>query len=301
MASYKKKRHSKRTKKMNRRTRKMRGGSNGLNVNVVSASLNRYINPASSSSCIGCRSDNTTAQGAYSLNTPLPDWPPTWNKGVMSGGGQVCTEPPLQYLQKGGKKHKNTTKRRGMKGGGGGFWDTLGLKPFWSPSNPAAGGYHKGYNVLAPSPNGITPSSALGPPRSTAGDDPMPKHQSWSAAGVRSPHLYQMGGGRSRSKKSRKNAGKKMKGQHYRKGMRGGGVLTDIQNMGREMVYQGGKIFNGFAGASNKIYTANPMPSMGQFPRGLTLDKNPSMPNVIASRTPLETIYKNADAHVANL
>ena len=294
MGSYRKKRVSKRTKRSSRKTRKMRGGSNGLNVNVVSASLNRYINPTSSSSCIGCRSDNTTAQGAYSLNTPLPDWPPTWNKGIMSGGGQVCTEPPLQYLQKGGKRRKNKTKRRGMKGGG--FWDTLGLKPFWSPSNPGAVGYHKGYNVLAPSPNGITPSSSLGPPRSTAGDDPIPKHQSWSAAGVRSPHLYQMGGG----KKSRRNS-KKLRNKHYRKGMRGGSILTDIQNMGRELVYQGGKIVNGFAGVSNKIYTANPLPSMGQFPRGLTLGKDPSMPNVIASRTPLSTIYKNADSYVANL
>jgi hypothetical protein len=293
MASYKKKRYSKRT--VNRKTRKMHGGSNGLNVNVVSASLNRYINPTSSSSCIGCRSDNTTAQGAYSLNTPLPDWPPTWNKGIMSGGGQVCTEPPLQYLQKGGKKRKNKTKRRGMKGGG--FWDTLGLKPFWSPSNPGAVGYNKGYTVLAPSSYGITPSGGLGPPRSTAGDDPIPKHQSWSAAGVRSPHLYQMGG----STKSRRNIGKKMKGKHYRRGMKGGGILTDIQNMGREMIYQGGKIFNGFAGASNKIYATNPMPSVGQFPRGLLLDKNPNMPNIIASRTPLSTIYKNADSHVANL
>lgn len=288
MVSYRKKRVSKHTKRSSRKTRKMRGGSSGLNVNVISASLNRYINPTSSSSCVGCRSDNTTAQGAYSLNTPLPDWPPTWNKGVMSGGGQVCTEPPLQYLQKGGKRRKNKTKRRGMKGGG--FWDTLGLKPFWSPSNPGAVGYHKGYNVLAPSPNGITPSSSLGPPRSTAGDNPMPKHQSWSAAGVRSPHLYQIGGG----KKSRRN-------KHYRKGMKGGSILTDVQNMGRELVYQGGKIFNGFAGVSNKIYTANPLPSMGQFPRGLTLGNDPSMPNVIASRTPLSTIYKNADSYVANL
>lgn len=294
MVSYRKKRVSKHTKRSSRKTRKMRGGSSGLNVNVVSASLNRYINPTSSSSCVGCRSDNTTAQGAYSLNTPLPDWPPTWNKGVMSGGGQVCTEPPLQYLQKGGKRRKNKTKRRGMKGGG--FWDTLGLKPFWSPSNPGAVGYHKGYNVLAPSPNGITPSSSLGPPRSTAGDDPIPKHQSWSAAGVRSPHLYQMGGG----KKGKRNS-KKLRNKHYRKGMKGGSILTDVQNMGRELVYQGGKIFNGFAGVSNKIYTANPLPSMGQFPRGLTLDKDPSMPNVIASRTPLSTIYKNADSYVANL
>ena len=64
----------------------------------------------------------------------------------MSGGGQVCTEPPLQYLQKGGKKRKNKTKRRGMKGGG--FWDTLGLKPFWSPSNPGAVGYDKGISHI---------------------------------------------------------------------------------------------------------------------------------------------------------
>lgn len=83
MVSYRKKRASKHTKRSSRKTRKMRGGSSGLNVNVVSASLNRYINPTSSSSCVGCRSDNTTAQGAYSLNTPLPDWPPTDRKSVV--------------------------------------------------------------------------------------------------------------------------------------------------------------------------------------------------------------------------
>ena len=125
-----------------RKTRKIKGGS-GIGVKVESASQNQYINPSSNSLCPGCRSDTTTAQGAYSLNTPLPDWPPSWNKGVMSGGGrrkgkgkgrgkkggscggtsftcggcgQVCNQPPLQFLQTGGGKHKKSRKM-----GGGGF------------------------------------------------------------------------------------------------------------------------------------------------------------------------------------
>lgn len=70
-----------------RRTRKIKGGS-GIGVKVESASQNQYINPSSGGSlCPGCRSDNTTAIGAYSLKTPLPDWPPSWNKGIMVGGG----------------------------------------------------------------------------------------------------------------------------------------------------------------------------------------------------------------------
>ena len=159
-----------------RKTRKIKGGS-GIGVKVESASQNQYINPSSNSLCPGCRSDTTTAQGAYSLNTPLPDWPPSFNKGVMCGGGkrkgkgkgrgkkggsftcggcgQVCNQPPLQFLQSGGGKGKYKGKRS-RKMGGGGFWDFA--KPFWNPNNPGAVGYENGYKVLAPSCKGISPS-----------------------------------------------------------------------------------------------------------------------------------------------
>ncbi len=108
-----------------RRTRKIKGGSIGIG-NLLSNNL-----------CPGCRSDNTTAVGAYSLKTPLPDWPPSWNKGTMCGGGkrkgkgrrkvggggggggftcggcgQMCTKSPLQFLQSGGSKKSKTTRRQ---------------------------------------------------------------------------------------------------------------------------------------------------------------------------------------------
>ena len=71
--SYKKHKKSKHSKKnkhhMRRKTRKMGGG--GMGVAVQSGSSNMYINPASTSQIAGCRSDNTTAGGAYYLNTPL--------------------------------------------------------------------------------------------------------------------------------------------------------------------------------------------------------------------------------------
>ena len=157
----------KRKNSSSRRTRKLKGGrsvDNAIGVKVESASENQYINPSSISLCPGCRSDNTTAQGAYSLNTPLPDWPPSWNKGIMTGGGigkrkgkgrgkkgggsgftcggcgQICNQPPLQFLQSGGGKGKGKGKgKRSRKMGGGGFWDFA--KPFWNPSNPGAVGY----------------------------------------------------------------------------------------------------------------------------------------------------------------
>ena len=119
-------------------TRKMGGGSIG--VRVESGSPNQYINPVNSAvNCPGCRSDNTTGTGAYSLNTPLPDYPASWNRGIMKGGGICsggtpgdpingpCSQAPLQFSQKqnggGGKSRKHGNGkgrgrgRRGMKGG----------------------------------------------------------------------------------------------------------------------------------------------------------------------------------------
>jgi hypothetical protein len=253
-----------------RRTRKIKGGS-GIGVKVESASPNQYINPSGGSLCPGCRSDTTTAQGAYSLNTPLPDWPPSMNKGVMCGGGrrkgkgrgkkggsftcggcgQVCNQPPLQFLQSGGGKGKYKGKRS-RKMGGGGFWDFA--KPFWNPNNPGAVGYENGYKVLAPSCKGISPSG-LGSPVSTAGYEPDIKP--WSAEFRNDKHLYQMGGGRGRghnNKKSRK--------------MKGGSVVNDIVNFGRNIVYGAGTAFNNFRGVSNDVYASPPTPLFGQFPRG---------------------------------
>ena len=255
-----------------RRTRKIKGGS-GIGVKVESASQSQYINPSSGSLCPGCRSDNTTAQGAYSLNTPLPDWPPSWNKGIMVGGGkrkrrgkkggggftcggcgQICKEPPLKFLQSGGGKGKG---KRSRKMGGGGFWDFA--KPFWNPSNPGAVGYENGYKVLAPSCKGISPSG-LGSPISTAGYEPDRKP--WSAEFRHDKHIYQKGGGYT---KGHKNKSRKMKG---------GSIVNDLINFGRSAVHGVGTTFNNYMGVSNDIYASPPNPLFGQFPRGYGTGNN---------------------------
>jgi hypothetical protein len=260
-----------------RRTRKIKGGSNDIGVKVASASESQYINPSSISLCPGCRSDNTTAQGAYSLNTPLPAFPASWNKGIMVGGGKArrrrgkkgggggssicvgcgraCAQSPFQFSQSGGAGGKG---KRSRKHRGGGFWDFA--KPFWNPSNPGAVGYDNGYKVLAPSCKGISPSG-LGSPISTAGYEPGSKP--WSAEFRDDKHLYQMGGGRHTYSKG--------KGKEHKKNSRtrkGGNIINDIVNLGRTAAYGIGTTFNDFRGVSNDIYAAPPMPLFGQFPRG---------------------------------
>jgi hypothetical protein len=270
-------------KNSRRRTRKIRGGS-GIGVKVESGSESQYINPSRISLCPGCRSDNTTAQGAYSLNTPLPDWPPSWSKGLMVGGGggrkksrskgkgrgkkggsssftcggcgQKCTEPPLKFLQTGGGISRGSKGRRGKKWsrkmGGGGFWDFA--KPFWNPSNPGAVGYENGYKVLAPSCKGISPSG-LGSPVSTSSYEPPTKP--WSAEFRNDKHLYQKGG-----------SGSNLPAMNVSRKMKGGSIVNDLVNFGRTAVYGIGTAFNNFRGVSNDIYAAPPTPLFGQFPKG---------------------------------
>jgi hypothetical protein len=285
-------------------TRKMGGGSIG--VRVESGSPNQYINPVNSAvNCPGCRSDNTTGTGAYSLNTPLPDFPPSWNKGlIMKGGGTCsggtpgnpingpCSQAPWQFSQKqnggGGKSIKNGRVKghgrgrggRGMKGGNmiNNFWSFM-KTPFWSAG--------KGGDVLAPSTKGIT-ISGLGSPVSTAANPPMPKHQPWPYQLKQMDHSYQMKGG-GRSKTVKKGRG--------RRSLKGGNIINDIQNFGRGITYNLGKVYNDLSGYSNKIYAANPIPSFGQFPRGLSApvyDKYTFNP-------PLQKIYNNADLYASKI
>jgi hypothetical protein len=264
--------HRRRNINSKRRTRKTRGGG-GMGVEIRSASGGQYINPMSANLCPGCASDNTTAGGAYYLNTPLPLQNNSSMVGGSSGGGrrkrrgkkgggggcgQMCNKPPLQFLQSGGGKGKGKGKRsRKMGGGGSGFWDFA--KPFWNPSNPGAVGYENGYKVLAPSCKGISPSG-LGSPASTAGYESATKP--WSAQFRDDKHLYQKGGA---GKRVHKNRSRKLKG---------GNVLNDIFNFGRTAVHGIGTTFNNFRGVSNEIYAAPPNPLFGQFPRGYGIGGN---------------------------
>jgi hypothetical protein len=288
--------HSKSNKKSN--SRKMGGGS-GIGVRVESGSPNQYINPVNSAvNCPGCKSDNTTGAGAYSLNTPLPDFPPSWNKalimkggGSCGGGGQgnpiggVCSQAPRQFLQEGGaKSRKMGKKRRGMKGGAmmDNFWSFM-KTPFWSAN--------KSGDVLAPSSKGIS-ISGLGSPESTAANPPMPFRQPWPYELKRMDHAYQRGGGRKKGI-NRKTTKKGRKGR----ALKGGNIIDDIQNFGRGITYNLGKVYNDLSGYSNKIYAANPVPSFGQFPRGLSntnFNKFPFNP-------PLEKIYRDADSYATRL
>jgi hypothetical protein len=310
--------HKHRNINSKRRTRKMKGGRSlgGIDVKIESASENQYINPSSNSLCSGCRSDNTTAIGAYSLKTPLPDWPASWNKGIMVGGGgggrgkgkgkgkgnrkgrgkkggagftcggcgQICNKPPLQFLQSGGGKGRGRGKRS-RKMGGGGFWDFA--KPFWNPSNPGAVGYENGYKVLAPSCKGISPSG-LGSPVSTAGYEPDRKP--WSAEFRNDKHIYQKGGGHT---KGYKNKSRKMKG---------GNVVNDIVNFGRAAVHGVGTTFNNYMGVSNDIYASPPNPLFGQFPRGFGTGNNIASEKQFMDIKPfdIKNIYKNATTSAAN-
>ena len=271
--------HRRRNINSKRRTRKTRGGG-GMGVNIESASGGQYINPGSISLCPGCASDNTTAGGAYSLNTPLP----LQNSSIMVGGsgggrrkrrgkkggggvggGQMCNKSPLQFLQSGGGKSKGKGKgKKSRKMGGGGFWDFA--KPFWNPSNPGAVGYENGYKVLAPSCKGISPSG-LGSPVSTAGYESATKP--WSAQFRDDKHLYQMGGGKGHGHGS----GRRIHKNRSRK-LKGGNVFNDIFNFGRTAVHGIGTTFNNFRGVSNEIYAAPPNPLFGQFPRGYGIGSN---------------------------
>ena len=233
VSKYKHKNNSK------RKTRKIKGGGGGgMGVNILSGSNIRYINPVGVGGA-GCRSDNTTGAGAYSLTTPL------FYKGGtgMSGGGK----------RKGGKK-------KSRKLSGGGFWDFA--KPFWNPNNPGAVGYENGNKVLAPSCKGIS-LSGLGSPVSTAGYQPDIKP--WSAAFRNDNHLYQKGGGGGGGDK--KNKRNKRNKRNTRK-LKGGSVFGDILNFGRTAVHGIGTTFNNFRGVSNDIYAPSPSPLFGQFPRG---------------------------------
>jgi hypothetical protein len=199
---------------------------------------------------------------------------------TCGGCGQVCNQPPLQFLQSGGGK-----KTRKM--GGGGFWDFA--KPFWNPNNPGAVGYENGYKVLAPSSNGISPSG-LGSPVSTSGYEPATKP--WSAEFRNDKHIYQMGGGHRSGKRISKNRSRKLKG---------GSILNDIVNFGRTAVHGIGTTFNNFRGVSNEIYARPPMPLFGQFPRGYGTGNNiPGQAQFMDIKPfPLKSIYSNATSTAA--
>ena len=307
--------HRHRNMNSKRRTRKTKGGS-GMGVEIRSASGGQYINPMSVNLCPGCASDNTTAGGAYSLNTPLPMPNSLQNSSSMVGGsgggrrkrrgkkggggvgggftcngcGQMCNKSPFQFLQSGGGKGKGKGKRS-RKMGGGGFWDFA--KPFWNPSNPGAVGYENGYKVLAPSCKGISPSG-LGSPASTSGYEPDTKP--WSAQFRDDKHLYQRGGGKGHGhgpgRRIHKNRSRKLKG---------GNVFNDIFNFGRTAVHGVGTTFNNFRGVSNEIYTSPPNPLFGQFPRGYGIGGNIANEKQFMDIKPFDIkgIYSNATSIAA--
>jgi hypothetical protein len=292
--------HRRRNINNKRRTRKTRGGG-GMGVEIRSASEGQYLNPMSANLCPGCASDNTTAGGAYSLNTPLPLQNSSMvggsgggrrkRRGKKGGGcGQMCNKSPLQFLQSGGGKGKGKGKRS-RKMGGGGFWDFA--KPFWNPSNPGAVGYENGYKVLAPSCKGISPSG-LGSPVSTAGYEPATKP--WSAQFRDDKHLYQKGGGKGHGHGS----GRRIHKNRSRK-LKGGNVLHDIFNFGRTAVHGIGTTFNNFRGVSNEIYAAPPNPLFGQFPRGYGIGSNIANEKQFMDIKPfnMKNIYSNATSMAA--
>uniref|UniRef100_A0A6C0EXJ8 Uncharacterized protein n=1 Tax=viral metagenome TaxID=1070528 RepID=A0A6C0EXJ8_9ZZZZ len=270
--------HSKKNKHHNRRkTRKMGGG----NANIP---------------CAGCRSDNTIKIGGYYLNTSLPVGAGGVG-GQMGGGGQACTQSPYDFGSrkqigghKGGSKlvpHKRGCKnnKRGMRGGEGSFWN---FAKFWNPNT--------GGNVLSLSDKGTSPTG-LGAPVSTSGDKPIPAIQAWPAQKLIMPHAYTQGGAQM--------GGRGYKGGKYTRrgragrGLKGGGILDDIQNIGRSLVYGAGSAINGLSGYSNKIYNTNPSPTV-QFPRGLG-DVSVSKGGVAYSAVDLPTTYKNAYSSAASL
>ena len=282
---HKKSKHGKHSKKnkhhSRRKTRKMGGGS----ANIP---------------CAGCRSDNTTKIGGYYLNTPLPDGGGRGGGQMGGGGGQACTQSPYQFSngnQKGGRKGRGRGRSkmvphkrgmRGMKGGDGSFWN---FAKFWNPNT--------GGNILSLSDKGTSPTG-LGAPLTTSGDKPVPPIQEWPAQKLVIPHAYTQGGaqmsggGRRGVNHTRKGKGR---GRGRGRGLRGGSILDDIQNIGRSIVYGAGSAINGLSGYSNKIYNANPSPTV-QFPRGLG---DVSKGGVAYSSVELPTVYKNSYAAAASL
>jgi len=247
---HKKSKHSKKNKQhMRRKTRKMKGGNTEWDTNTCGIP--------------GCRSDATNSVGAHMLNTPLA-------VGGQKGGGQVCTENPYKFIYSGGGKKMKKNMRRGrhMKGGDGNFWN---FAKFWNSSNPSEGG-----SVIPLSDKGISPSGG-GSPISTAGNRPMPPMQPWPAQKLILPHEYtirgsQSGGGKG-SKRTRKGKGKgkgNRNGNSKRRGrgVKGGGVIDDVQTLGRDIVHRLGSAVNNMSGYDNKLYNTNPSPTF-QFPRGL--------------------------------
>jgi hypothetical protein len=169
-----------------------------------------------------------------------------------------------------------------MKGGNASmnnFWGFM-KTPFWSAES--------GGDVIAPSRYGISTSGACGPPVSTAANNPIPIRQPWPTQLMQMKPPYQMGGGRSNKTAKKRRSGRSRKG---------GNIINDIQNIGRGITYNLGKVYNDLSGYSNKIYAANPIPSFGQFPRGLSMSKydkytfNPDLPK----------LYHNADKFASKI
>ena len=164
----------------------------------------------------------------------------------IRGGSKVCTESPYKFLQSGGR-----IKKRHMKGGDGKFWN---FAKILNPSQLEQGG-----NILALSNKGISPSG-IGSPASTAANRPIPPIQSWPTQKVILPHDYMKGGAQmGGSRKGVTRRGRKLKG---------GGILQDVENLGRSISYGFGSLVNGVSGYSNQIYNTNPLPTV-QYPRGL--------------------------------
>lgn len=136
---------------------------------------------------------------------------------------------------------------------GGGFFD---FGKLWNPNNPASGG-----NVIQLSSRGISPAG-LGSPASTSAY--RANIQSWPAKNLILPHEYAIGGrqtGGGGGKHTRKLRGRG-------RGLRGGGIIDDMQTFGRSIVHRLGSVVNGVSGYDNKLYNMNPNPTI-QFPRGL--------------------------------
>jgi hypothetical protein len=167
-------------------------------------------------------------------------------------GGKVCTQSPYQFNQSGGgKKYRNG---RRMKGG-----NLFNFAKMWNSSNPASGG-----NVIPLSSMGSSPAG-LGAPASTSAY--RPNIQAWPAQNLIRPHEYTIGGRQTGGggKHTRKLKGR---GRGRSRGLRGGGVIDDMQTFGRSIVHGLGSVVNGVSGYDNKLYNMNPNPSI-QFPRGL--------------------------------
>jgi hypothetical protein len=263
---HKKTKHSRRNKRYMRKTRKMRGGgSMGMGMDVA-------LNP----SLAGCKSDNTFGIGARQLHTPLA-------VGGQRGGDKACTESPYKFLQSGGKGGRtrvryNKKMSRHMKGGGN-FWN---FSKLWNPSHPNEGG-----NILGLSDRGISPSG-IASPASTAANRAIPPIQPWPTQKLILHHDYTKGGAQVGG------SGRKGSAKRGRK-LKGGGILQDVENLGRSISHGFGSLINGVSGYSNQIYNTNPLPTV-QYPRGLG---NELVKEYTPLGTSLKNIYDNAYARSA--